>query len=84
MDGFVVPIKFTENKLIEYLKNQLLNKATLLIAAAIIGAIIKHFTPTEVDRVIDKVLLACGVPESALKTLDSLIPGDSDDDTHAH
>lgn len=70
--------------MIEYIKNQLLNKATLLIAAAIIGAIIKHFTPTEVDRVIDKILLACGVPESALKTLDSIIPGERSDNTNTH
>jgi len=70
--------------MIEYLKNQLLNKTTIIIVAAVCGAIIKHFTPTEVDRVIDQVLLACGVPEKALKTLDSLIPGDSDDDLNAN
>lgn len=67
--------------MIEYIKNQMLNKTTLIIMAVICGAIIKHFTPTEIDRMIDQVLLTCGVPESALKTIDSIV-GDSVDNSN--
>lgn len=69
--------KFT--KIVEMSKNILSKKGAIIVLSAFLGALVKHFTSPEIDKVIDKALITIGVPESALKTMDMIFDEEEDD-----